>query len=430
MRAVNAPLARLRGLVLATFALAAGASADVPVVELQGVVHAVSAGHVVQALQKADADHAPVLVLRLDTPGGLDSAMRQIIDAMLQARTPVVAWVGPAGARAASAGFLILLSADLAAMAPGTNTGAAHPVSALGGKVDEVMSRKVAEDAAAYLRSKAERRRRNPQLAEKAVLESKAFTEREALEGQLIELVATDVQDLLLKLEGRELRRFDGRVQKLSLQGQRPVIVAMNWRQRLLSFVATPELLFLLLLGALAGLGAELSHPGLIFPGVVGLLCLILFLFASQVLPVNVAGVLLILLAVALFAAEVKVTSYGLLTLGGIVAMILGGLMLVEAEIPELRLGLGLLVPAAVLAALWAGLLVRLVVGARRYRVTTGSEGLIGARGSVETGLEPEGWVLVAGERWRARSLEPIAPGSAVVVLAVDGLKLQVRKEG
>ena len=415
--------------VLLALLVPAAAQADVPVVELDGVVHAVSAGHVVAALQRADEAGAPLVVLRLDTPGGLDSSMRQIVDAVLAARTPVAAWVGPAGARAASAGFLILLSADVAAMAPGTNTGAAHPVSAMGDKLDEVMARKLAEDAAAYARGKAERRGRDPELAAKAVTESKSFTEREALDGKLIDLVAGDVEDLLRQLDGREVKRFDGRTVRLALAGQRPVLVAMNWRQQMLSIVATPEVLFLLLLGALAGLGAELSHPGLILPGVVGVLCLVLFLFAAQIVPINAAGVLLILLALGLFVAEAKVASYGLLTVGGLVAMILGGLMLVEAPVPEMQVGLQVLVPVAVAVAALAVTLVRLLLRSRRLAVTTGREGMVGLAGRAETALEPEGWVLVKGELWRARSGGRVPAGSRVVVTSVEGLTLGVRAE-
>ena len=415
--------------VLLALLVTAAARADVPVVELDGVVHAVSAGHVVAALQRADEAGAPLVVLRLDTPGGLDSSMRQIVDAVLAARTPVAAWVGPAGARAASAGFLILLSADVAAMAPGTNTGAAHPVSAMGDKLDEVMARKLAEDAAAYARGKAERRGRDPELAAKAVTESKSFTEREALDGKLIDLVAGDVEDLLRQLDGREVKRFDGRTVRLALAGHRPVPVAMNWRQQMLSIVATPEVLFLLLLGALAGLGAELSHPGLILPGVVGVLCLVLFLFAAQIVPINAAGVLLILLALGLFVAEAKVASYGLLTVGGLVAMILGGLMLVEAPVPEMQVGLQVLLPVAVAVAALAVTLVRLLLRSRRLSVTTGREGMLGLAGRAETVLEPEGWVLVAGELWRARAGGRVPAGSRVVVTSVEGLTLGVRAE-
>src|SRR5512143_801888 len=242
---------------------AGAARADIPVVELDGVVHAVTAAHVVQAIDRADAGGAPLLVVRINTPGGLDSSMREIVDRMLNCRTPVAVWVGPSGARAASAGFVITISADIAAMAPGTNIGAAHPVAGLG-QMDEVMSKKVTSDAAAYIRGKAERRGRNVDMAEKAVVESKSFTEKEALDLKLIDLVAKDVPDLLRQLDGRAVKRFDGATVKLQLAGQNTVELKMDWRQAILSMIASPEVLFLLLLGALAGLGAEISHPGLI----------------------------------------------------------------------------------------------------------------------------------------------------------------------
>jgi membrane-bound serine protease (ClpP class) len=419
---------RAAALALAAWAgLTPGAYADIPVVELDGIVHAVSAAHVVGAIERADAAGAPLLVLRLDTPGGLDTSMRQIIDRMLNCRTPVAVFVGPSGARAASAGFLITVSADVAAMAPGTNIGAAHPVSAMG-PMDEVMSKKVAQDAAAYLRSKAAQRGRNPEVAEKAVLESRSFTEREALEARLIDLVAGDVPALVAALEGRSVKRFDGSQVTLALKGHPLAAVKMGRRQAILAAIATPQVLFLLLLGALAGLGAELSHPGALFPGIVGLLCLILFLFASQVIPVDWAGVLLILLALGLFVAEAKVASYGLLTVGGIVAMILGAMMLVDSPAPEMRVPLSTLVPAVLAMAVGTALLVRLVLQAQRRRPVTGEAGLIGRRGVADTDLKPEGWVKVAGERWRGRAETEVSTGEAVTVVGVDGLTVRVRK--
>ncbi len=403
------------------------AGSDIPVVELDGVVHAISAAHVVQAIEQADAEGAPLLVIRVDTPGGLDSSMRQIVDRMLNCRTPVAVWVGPSGARAASAGFIIAVAADVAAMAPGTNIGAAHPVAGIG-QMDEVMSKKVTSDAAAYIRGKAERRGRNVEMAEKAVVESKSFTEKEALGLNLIDLVAMDVPDLLKLLDGREVTRFDGTTVTLKLAGEKTVDVRMDWRQAILSAIARPEILFLLLLGALAGLGAEISHPGLVFPGVLGTLCLILFLFASQIIPVNWAGVLLVVLALGLFVAEVKVASYGLLTVGGLVAMILGAMMLVDSPLPELRVDLWSLAPFIVAFAAFALAMARLVFQAQRRRAQTGAEGFVGQRGQAESDLDPEGWVIVQGERWRARAGEPIAAGEQVEVLSVEGLRLRVRK--
>ncbi|HEY6546989.1 MAG TPA: nodulation protein NfeD [Vicinamibacteria bacterium] len=414
---------------LAALLLGSGvaARADIPVVDLDGVVHAVTAAHVLQAIARADAAGAPLLVIRIDTPGGLDSAMRQIVDGMLNCRTPVALFVGPSGARAASAGFVITIAADVAAMAPGTNIGAAHPVAGLG-QMDEVMSRKVTSDAAAYIRGKAARRGRNVEMAEKAVVESKSFTEKEALELRLIDLIAKDVPDLLAQLEGREVKRFDGSPVTLRLAGQRTFDVRMDWRQAILSAIARPEILFLLLLGALAGLGAEISHPGLLFPGVLGTLCLILFLFASQIIPVNGAGVLLVLLAIGLFVAEVKVTSYGLLTLGGLVAMVLGAMMLVDSPLPEMRVSPWTLAPLILAFMAFTIALARLVLQAQRRRAQTGVEGFVGRRGAAFTALDPEGWVFVDGERWRARADERVAGGETVEVLSVEGLRLRVRK--
>ncbi|HEY6553524.1 MAG TPA: nodulation protein NfeD [Vicinamibacteria bacterium] len=417
----------LWGAAFAAALVATCADAEIPVVELDGVVHVISAAHVTQAIDRADASGAPLLVLRLDTPGGLDTAMRQIVDKMLNCRTPVAVFVGPSGARAASAGFIITVAADVAAMAPGTNLGAAHPVSGLG-QMDEVMSKKVTSDAAAYLRGKAERRGRNVEMAEKAVVESKSFTEKEALELKLIDLVADDVDQLLARLEGREVKRFDGTTVRLQLAGHQSVPVRMDWRQLVLSTIARPDVLFLLLLGALAGLGAEISHPGLLFPGILGLLCLILFLFASQIIPVNWAGVLLILLAVGLFAAEVKVASYGLLTVGGIVAMVLGAMMLVDSSLPELRVNVWNLLPAVLLMAAATTLLVRMVIQAQRRRPVTGVEGLVGLTATADSDLEPEGWVIVQGERWTAVAGERVAQGETVKVVSVEGLRLRVRK--
>jgi membrane-bound serine protease (ClpP class) len=403
---------------------AAPSRADILVVDLDGVVHAVSAAHVTAAIDTADARSASLLVIRMDTPGGLDSSMRRIIERMLNCRTPVAVFVGPSGARAASAGFLITLAADVAAMAPGTNMGAAHPVSAMG-KMDETMEKKVASDAAAYIRSIAERRGRNVEMAEKAVLESRSFTEREALDLKLVDLVVKDVDELVRTLDGRSVKRFDGQTVTLALKGQPITSMAMNWRQAVLAAIASPELLFLLLLGALAGIGAELSHPGLLLPGIVGVLCLILFLFASQVIPVNWAGVLLILLAVGLFAAEVKVTSYGLLTVGGLIAMILGAMMLVDAPV---RIAWSAVLPAAAMMAAGTILLVRLVLQSQRRRSVTGVAGMLGARGVADTELQPEGWVLVMGERWRGVAEAPLPAGSEVQVTSVDGLRVRVKK--
>jgi membrane-bound serine protease (ClpP class) len=424
---VNAYSRPLRvSLAAALLGLATPVAAEIPVVELDGVVHAVSADHVVQAIRRADESRAPLLILRLDTPGGLDTAMRQIVDAMLNCRTPVAVWVGPSGARAASAGFVIAIAADVAAMAPGTNIGAAHPVSLA--PTDATLLQKATSDTAAYLRSKAARRGRNVEMAEKAVVESRSFTEKEALDLQLIELVVKDVPALVGALEGRELTRFDGSRVTLRLLGQPIVPVRMGWRKAIPAAVARPEILFLLLLGALAGLGAEISHPGALFPGVLGTICLILFLFASQIIPVNWAGVLLILVAIALFAAEVKVVSHGLLAAGGIVALVLGATMLVDSPAPEMRVPLTTLLPAVLVVALGSLALLRLVIRAQRRTATTGTEGLLGRGALAVTDLAPRGFVRIQGEDWIAEAEGgDLRAGEAVVVVAVTGLLMRVR---
>jgi membrane-bound serine protease (ClpP class) len=415
-------------LAAAIVAAAGIARAEVPVVELEGAIHPVSAGYVVSALDRAEAAGAPLVVIRINTPGGLDASMRQIIDRILRSRTPVAVWVGPSGARAASAGFVITVASDVAAMAPGTNIGAAHPVSGVG-SMDETMAKKVASDAAAYVRGKAERRGRNVDLAEKAVLESRSFTEREALEGKLVDLVVPDVPALLRALDGKEVKRFDGSTVTLHLRGESTRTVAMNWRQRVLSVIARPDLLFLLLLGALAGIGAELSHPGLVFPALLGTLCLVLFLFASQAIPISGTGVLLIALALVLFAAEVKVHSFGILTVGGIASIILGAMMLVDAPEPEMRVSMRTLLPAVAVVAVGTMLLVRLVIQALRRRPLTGASAMVGERGVAETPLAPDGWVRIHGERWRGVADSPVPAGQTVTVAAVEGLTLKVRKE-
>jgi membrane-bound serine protease (ClpP class) len=406
------------------------ARADIPVVELKGEIHSVSAGYLIRAMDQADRDGAPLLIIRLDTPGGLVSSTRDIVDHILAARTPVAVFVGPSGAHAASAGFIIAVSADIVAMAPGTNMGAAHPVFSMGGggDKDDVMAKKVANDLAAYIRSKAERRGRDVEMAEKGVLESRSFTETEAKKLRLNDYIVKDEEELVATLDGRTIKRFDGSETKLNLRGQRRVAVHMSRREALLATVASPNVIFLLLLGTLAGLGTEISHPGLIFPGIVGAVCLILFLFANSVIPVNGAGILLIVLAIGLFAAEVKVPSYGLLTVSGIVSMILGAMMLVDSPARELQVSLQAVVPAALAAALWATLVVGLVLKAQQTRVTTGTEGMVGATAVTETDLGPQGWVKIKGERWRAVADANVPAGHEVSVRSVEGLTLLVTK--
>ncbi len=397
--------------------------------ELEGVVHAITAEYVERGLRDAAARNAEAVLLRLDTPGGLDSAMRRTVERIINSPLPVIAWVGPSGSRAASAGFLILLSADVAAMAPGTATGAAHPVL-IGGKMDELMKQKVEQDAAAYLRSIAAKRGRNAQLAEKGVLESKSFTETEALQNNLIDLIAGSPRELFEKLEGKTIKRFDGRTVRLRLAGATIVDFEPTVRYRFLRHIIDPNVAFVLLaLGAL-GLYVEFTHPGLILPGVFGALLLLLGMFALSLLPINWIGALLIVLAFLFFVLEAKFMSHGVLTVGGILAMILGALFLVDTPIPEMRVKLLTALSVAVPLGLITVFLVRLAIKAWKGKVTTGDAGLLDMIGTAQTDLSPEGKIYVHGEIWNAVSSAPVPRGARVRVRAIEGLRLRVDPDG
>jgi membrane-bound serine protease (ClpP class) len=410
--------------------------ADAPLVysaELESIIHPVSAEFMIETMSRADRDKAAAVVFILRTPGGLLESTRAIVTRMLAASTPVVIFVGPSGARAASAGFIITIAADVAAMAPGTHVGAAHPVSGNGAPVDEVMSKKAAEDVAAYVRTLAAGRQRNVPLAEQAVNDSRAFTETEALNASppLVDLIATDVPDLLEKLDGRSVRRFDGRIAVLHTRGARVVTLEMSLRQRVLSSIAHPNIAYMLLSLGMLGLTIELWSPGAVLPGVVGGVSLLLAFFALQLLPVNYAGLLLILLGLLLFALEIKVASYGLLTGGGLVSLVLGSMILIDSPAPELRVSLQLVV-AVVLGFSAIGLtLVRLGLAAQRQPAATGQMAMIDQPGQALTAIDPGGVgrVFIHGENWQATATDPIAEGTRVRVSGVEGLILTVRKE-
>jgi membrane-bound serine protease (ClpP class) len=352
---------------------------------------------------------------------------------MLSASTPVVVFVGPAGARAASAGFIITLAADVATMAPGTHIGAAHPVSGDGKPVDAVMAQKAAADVAAYARTLATGRNRNVPLAEQAVNDSRAFTETEALKADppLIDLIANDLQDLLGKLNSREIRRFDGRTQVLQTDGARVEMLEMSLRQRVLSAIAHPNIAYILLSLGMLGLTIELWSPGAILPGVVGGVSLLLAFFALQLLPVNYAGLLLILLGLVMLGLEIKVTSFGLLTAGGLVSLVFGSLMLIDSPSPELRLNVQLVLGVVLGFAAIGITLVRLGLAAQRQPAVTGLMGMINQSGRTLTTIEPggAGRVIIRGENWQATASDPIPEGTRVRVADVDGLVLTVRKE-
>ncbi len=401
----------------------------VRIVDFEDIVTPVSAARLMSAIDEADRNHEDLVVVRLDTPGGLVSSLEQIVQKELRAKTPVVAWVGPAGAKAASAGFLMLIAADVAAMAPGTHTGAASVISSLFGSNPEgdVALKKASSDVAARARTIAEHRGRNVEACEKAVLSADAYTDSQALKDKIIDLVAKDMDELLRDLDGREIHRFDGSTVRLRTAGAARIATEPRFRDRVLGVLANPVIAYLLLLLGLGGLYVELSHPGMIFPAVIGVLCLLMFAFSSQVLPISSVGILLILVAIVLFVLEVKVTSHGLLTAGGVICLILGSLMLFQGPIPEMRLHLAVVLPGSFALAAACSVAVRLAVRAQRSPVTTGVEGLVGEIGTAAQDLRPQGKVFVHGETWDAVSrVSPVPKGTAVRVVLVKEMRLVV----
>jgi membrane-bound serine protease (ClpP class) len=421
--------------VLAWTGLPAATSDPKPLVlvaNVDALIHPVSAEFMVEAMNRADAEHAALVVFVLETPGGLVDSTRTIVTRMLAAKTPVAVFVAPSGARAASAGFLITIAADVAAMAPGTHIGAAHPVSGQGEKMDETMAKKAASDVAAYARTLATGRGRNVAWAEQAVSESRAFTETEARDATppLIDVVAADVPDLLAQLDGWVIKRFDGHTETLWTAGARTETLAMGLRQRVLSTLAHPNIAYILLSLGILGLTIELWSPGAVLPGVVGGICLLLAFFTFQVLPVNYAGVLLILFGLVLLVLEIKVASFGLLGAGGVVSLLLGSMILIDAPTPELRVSLSLIVPVVLALSAILLFLVRLAVISQRRPSVTGVSGMVGAAGVALTPIPVGGTgrVSARGELWTARSDEAIVEGEAVVVSGLDGLLLTVRR--
>jgi membrane-bound serine protease (ClpP class) len=399
---------------------------------VDALIQPVSAEFMVETMDRAARDRAELVVFTLRTPGGLLDSTRVIVQHILASKVPVAVFVGPAGSRAASAGFLVTIAADVAAMAPGTHIGAAHPVEGGGEKLDPTMAKKMASDVAADARTWATRRGRNAQLADEAVRESRSFTEQEALSAEppLIDAIAPDVADLLKKLDGRTIKRFDGTTVVLHTGGARVVPIEMNWRQRLLSALAHPNIAYLLLSLGMLGLTIELWNPGAVLPGVAGGLCLLLAFFTFQVLPVNYAGILLILFGIALLVLEVKVTSHGVLSAGGIASLLFGSLILMDSDAPELAVSLTVILPVVGALSAILIMLVRLGVASQRRRPMTGSAGMLGEPGRVMESIAPGqlGRVETHGEIWRARADTPLAKGDMVRVTAVDGLTVTVQK--
>lgn len=425
----------LTAAALVVWLLPAPAAAQHPprvvVAEYDGIIHPIAAEFFDDVMAQADASGAIATVLVLRTPGGLVESTRTIISRLIVARAPVIVFISPAGARAASAGFLITLAADVAAMSPGTHIGAAHPVPA-GGETSggEVMAQKSTADTAAYARSLAEARGRNSTLAAEAVTDSRAFTEREAVGAMppLVDFIAADVDDVLRQLDGRTVRRFDGRSVRLSTQGATLQRVEMTRRQAVLGTLAHPQIAYLLLTFGMLGLVVEFWNPGLIGPGVAGAVCLLLAFFAFQVLPISLTGILLIALGVALLGAEVMTPAFGALGIAGIIAL-LSGSLLITREVPGVTVSYSVILPVVgALAAVIAGL-GRLAVKAQRQPSVTGVEALIGRQGVALTPIGPHqsGQISIHGEIWRAVGSGAVQVNQPVVVTAFEGLTLQVR---
>lgn len=413
------------------FLLMLPSAAAIYKITVDAPVHPISSEYIIRSIDKAERDNASLLIIVLNTPGGLDSAMREIIAKILASPVPVMTYVGPGGARAASAGFYIGIASDLFVMAPGTNTGAAHPVgiSITGQAMDKTMEEKVTHDAASYIKTLAEKRGRNVQAAEDAVRKSLSYTEKEALEKGLIDLVAGSEEEIIAHFDGQTLKRFNGETVELRLRGEAVVDIPMTARQKFLLTISNPNLAYILLMLGLLGLYFEFAHPGAILPGVLGGISLLLAIFSFQILPINYVALLLILLAIGLFILEVKVQSFGILGAGGIIAMVIGSVMLIDSPIPELQPSLKIIIPLAVGLSLIFLFLLFLVVRAHSRKATTGKEGLVGEIGTAQTDLSPEGKVFVHGEIWNAEAAEPIAKGSKVRVTQVlDSLKIRVDK--
>ena len=408
--------------ILFIFNTAWAAKGDIYIVEVADAISPGTAEFISNSIEKAEKEEAACIIIELDTPGGLAESMRLIIQDILGSRVPVVVYVSPPGARAASAGVMITMAADIAAMAPGTNIGAAHPVGAGGKDISGKMSEKVINDMVAHAKSVAEERGRNQKWVEQAIRESVSVTETEALKENIIDLIAKDTDDLIRQLNGRKMKNKG----VLTLDKAQKVIIKPSLRTKILNAISNPNIAYILLMIGFAGLYFELSHPGAIFPGVIGGIALILAFFALQTLPVNYAGILLIILAIIFFIMEMKITSYGLLSVAGIISLLLGSLMMFKDTGPDLKLSLKVVLPTVILVSGFFVFVAGLVFRAQTSKPRTGSRGLVGEIGIVKKALTPEGKVFVHGELWNAKSKQTIEEGKKVRVINVMNLMLEV----
>jgi len=406
--------------------------AEIYTLRFEGPVDPLLEEYAVNSLQRIrQKGDARLVIIAMDTPGGFDTSMRSIIKAMLNANVPVVAYVSPKGGRAASAGFFILLAADVAAMAPGTNTGAAHPVSVTGSDIEKTMREKITNDAVSYVKALARSRGRNEELAEKAVRESRSYTAEECLKSGLIDLVVSDTRELIGRLQGKTVKSADGKETTLDLRGEKVVTLPMSERQKFLRTLTNPNLAYFLLIFGLVGLFIEFTHPGGMIPGILGGISLLLAFLAFQVLPINYVGLFLILLSIGFFIAEIKVQGFGVLGVGGIVSFVLGSTMLINSPIPEMRPAMSMIISFAVCFACIFLFLTWKVFQAMKHRRETGVEGIIGETGVAKTDIDGlQGKVFVHGEWWNAVADGLIPAGSRIQVEAVNNLVLKVKKSG
>jgi membrane-bound serine protease (ClpP class) len=422
---------RLRSLFTALLLFAAAqAAADILKISIDDTIHPITDEYIDRLLKEAEKTKADAVLIELRTPGGLSTSTRSIVEKILASKVPVIVYVAPSGGYAASAGFFILQSADVAAMAPATNTGAAHPILGDGSKMDDVLKGKMQNDAAAFMRAFVAKRGRNVEAAESAVRESKSFTEQEALDKKIIDVVAKDEADLLKQLEGREVTRFDGSKATLHTAGKTVRPFDMTVRQQVLAFLMNPNIAFLLFSIGMLAIYAEFNNPGAIVPGVVGLVCVLLAVFALNILPTRFAALVLILGAFVLFALEVKFTSHGVLGIGGTILMVIGALLLVDGPIPQMRVSIWTALAVSIPMALITIFLMSIAMRAHKNKVTTGEQGMIGQIGRAHTVLAPAGKIYVQGELWNAICPQYAQPGDEVVVRKIHDLELEVEKVG
>jgi len=431
-----------RGVILTVFAVfvaqAAQGAGGYALIKLEGSVNPIISDHLIKSIGEANKQKAQFIVIQMDTPGGLMGSMRDIIKSILGSEIPVVVFTSPRGAQAASAGGYIMLSAHVAAMAPGTEIGAMHPVSPFlnfgqrdekGRSLDGIMEKKVLNDTIAYGKSLAQKRGRNVDWTVRAIRDAVSSTYLEAYRLRIIDLVAEDLPDLLKKLDGRRVD-VNGRLVTLYTSGIGQISFEMDWKERIINFFADPQMVFLLFIIAAAGIGFEIKSPGLIVPGVVGGISLFIFLMAIRVLPINFAGLALIVLSIVLFILELKIASYGLLTIGGIISFVVGSMILFDSPLPGGRIPMTSIIAVIVFLLLFFFVVVRSVVKAHRGKVTTGYEGIVGESGTARSdfGGDSRGKVFVHGELWNARSEEEIRRDDAVLVTAVEGMLLTVKR--